>query len=215
MRASAALGISMNYIDYIIIAGVGFFTIGGLFKGFLNQIFGLLGLILAMIFATKYMSNMAELVDKFLNIPPAMTTLLGYLIIFVGTFFASQLLNHFLQKAIRVSFLSWVDKTGGGVVGFVKGGVIISLLLLLISIIPFSGGMIPGVKESTLYYPTKNFAPKVFNFVMYVIPNSKSFYGELKETFDKFSVSKLGENTRGLLESLKKGENSQDSSNGK
>jgi membrane protein required for colicin V production len=204
----------MNYIDYIIIAGVGFFTIGGLFKGFLNQVFGLLGLILALIFATKYMSNMAELVDKFLNIPPALTTLLGYLIIFVGTIFAFQLLNHFLQKAIKVSFLNWVDKTGGGVVGFVKGGVIISLLLLLISIIPFSGGMIPGVKESTLYYPTKNFAPKVFNFVMYVIPNSKSFYGELKETFDKFSVSKLGKNTRELLESLKS-EDSQDSSNGK
>ena len=74
--------------------------------------------------------------------------------------------------------------------------------------------MIPGVKESTLYYPTKNVAPKVFNFVMYVIPNSKSFYGELKETFDKFSVSKLGKNTRELLESLKS-EDSQDSSNGK
>jgi len=205
----------MNYIDYIIIAAVGFFTIGGLFKGFLNQIFGLLGVILAMIFATKFMSNMAELVDKFLNIPPAMTTLLGYLIIFVGTIFAFQLLNHFLQKAIKVSFLSWVDKTGGGVVGFVKGGVIISLLLLLISIIPFSGSMIPGVKESTFYDPAKNFAPKVFNFVMYVIPNSKSFYGELKETFDKFSVSKLGENTRDLLESLRKIEDWQDSSNGK
>ena len=204
----------MNYIDYIIIAAVGFFTIGGLFKGFLNQVFGLLGLILALIFATKFMSNMAELVDKVLNIPPALTTLLGYLIIFVGTIFAFQLLNHVLQKVVKVSFLSWVDKTGGGVLGFVKGGVIISLLLLLISIIPFSGSMIPGAKESTFYDPAKNFAPKVFNFVMYVIPNSKSFYGELKETFDKFSVSKLGKNTRDLLESLKS-EDSQNSSNGK
>jgi len=204
----------MNYIDYIIIAVVGFFAIGGLFKGFLNQVFGLLGLILALIFATKFMSNMAELVDKFLNIPPALTTLLGYLIIFVGTIFAFQLLNHVLQKVVKVSFLSWVDKTGGGVLGFVKGGVIISLLLLLISIIPFSGSMIPGAKESTFYDPAKNFAPKVFNFVMYVIPNSKSFYGELKETFDKFSASKLGKNTRDLLESLKS-EDSQNSSNGK
>jgi len=88
MRASAALGIQMNYIDYIIITVVAFFAVRGLFKGFLNEVFGLLGLILALIFATKYMSNMAELVDKFLNIPPAMTTLLGYLIIFVGTIFA-------------------------------------------------------------------------------------------------------------------------------
>jgi len=100
-------------------------------------------------------------------------------------------------------------------VGFVKDGVIISLLLLLISIIPFSGNMIPEVKESTLYGPAKNFAPKVFNFFMVVIPNSKSFYKKLKETFDKFSASKLGENTRDLLESLGKSEDSQDSSNGK
>ncbi|MCH8980732.1 CvpA family protein [candidate division KSB1 bacterium] len=205
----------MNYIDYIIITVVAFFAIRGLFKGFLNEVFGFLGLILALIFATKYMSNMAGVIDKFLNIPPGLTTLLGYLIIFVGTIFAVQLLNHVLQKAVQVSFLNWVDKTGGGLVGFIKGGIIISLLLLLISIIPFSRSMIPGVKDSTLYAPTKNFAPKIFNYIMYVIPNSKSFYGELKETFDKFSVSKLGENTRGLLESLKKSENSQDSSNGK
>ena len=205
----------MNYIDYIIITVVAFFAVRGLFKGFLNEVFGFLGLILALILATKYMSDMAGLIDRFLNIPPALTTLLGYLIIFVGTIFALQLLNHVLQKVVKVSFLNWVDKTGGGLVGFVKGGVIISLLLLLISIIPFSRSMIPGVKESTLYGPAKNFAPKVFNFVMYVIPNSKSFYGELKETFDKFSVSKLGENTRDLLESLGKSEDSQDSSNGK
>ncbi|MCH7678664.1 CvpA family protein [candidate division KSB1 bacterium] len=205
----------MNYIDYIIITFVAFFAVRGLFKGFLNEVFGFLGLILALIFATKYMSNMAGVIDRFLNIPPGLTTLLGYLIIFVGTIFAVQLLNHVLQKAVQVSFLNWVDKTGGGLVGFIKGGIIISLLLLLISIIPFSRSMIPGVKDSTLYAPAKNFAPKIFNYIMYVIPNSKSFYGELKETFDKFSASELGKNTRDLLDSLGKNEDPQDSSNGK
>jgi len=96
----------MNYIDYIIITVVRIFAVRGLFKGFLNEVFGFAGLILALVFATKYISNMAGLIDKFLNIPPALTTLLGYLIIFVSTIFAFQLLNHVLQKAVKVSFLN-------------------------------------------------------------------------------------------------------------
>jgi len=96
----------MNYIDYIIITVVAFFAVRDLFKGFLNEVFGFLKLILALIFATKYMSDMAGLIDRFLNIPPALTTLLGYLIIFVNTIFALQLLNHVLQKMVKVSFLS-------------------------------------------------------------------------------------------------------------
>lgn len=205
----------MNYLDYIIIAVVAFFAIRGLFKGFLNEVFGLVGLIFALIFATKYMSDVAGWLDSFLNIPAALTTLLGYLLVFIGVILAFQFVNHILHKAIKVSFLKWMDKTAGTVVGALKGGVIISLVLLFISIISFSRSIIPGLNDSTLYNPAKNFAPKVFNFIMYVIPNSKSFYAELKETFEKFSVSKLGENTRVLLKSLENRDDSQESSNGK
>lgn len=199
----------MNYLDYIIVVVVAFFTVKGLLKGFVNQVLGFFGLLMALVLATKYMSDVAETVDNFLNIPPALATLLAYLLIFVATILAFQVLNHVLQKAVKVSFLHWVDKTLGLLVGALKGGVIMSLIFLLISIIPLSGNLIPGLNDSKLFRPTKTFAPKVFNFIMSVVPNSKSFYAELKESFDKFSVSELGQHTRNFLKSIEGDEDSE------
>lgn len=181
---------------------VGFFVIKGLFRGFFQEVLGLVGLLFALILATKYMSNAAVWVDKFLNIPPALATILAFLLIFFGIIFGFQLLTHLLQKITRVSFLGWLEKLAGGIVGFLKGATIVSLLILFISMIPFAQKLIPGRADSKLFEPTKTFAPKVFNLLMEVIPGSKTFYSELKESLEKFSPEHLGKNTQNLLNSF-------------
>ncbi|MFQ5752809.1 MAG: CvpA family protein [bacterium] len=203
-KFNRAVTFAMNYIDFIILAFVTFFFIKGLFRGFFQEVFGLLGLIVALIFATKYMSDAAEQIDSILDIPPTLATLLGFLLIFFSLIFAFQLLTHLLQKIFKYSLLSWLEKLAGGAVGFLKGATILSLLLLFISIIPFGKQFIPGIKESKLYEPTQNLAPKVFNLIMEIIPDSKSFYAELKESFENLSPSELTKNTQNFLKSFQK-----------
>ena len=200
----------MNFLDYIILAFVVYFLVKGLFRGFFQEVLGLAGLILALVFATKYMSNVAALIDELINIPPVLTTLLGFLLIFFCIIFATQLLIHTLQKITKYSLLGWMEKLAGGVVGFLKGATILSLLLLFLSMIPFSRNLIPGVKDSQLYAPTRNFAPKLFNLIMAIVPNSKSFYGEVKESLENFSPSEWTKNTQNFLQNFQNDEKSQE-----
>lgn len=201
----------MNYLDFIILTIIGLFVIKGLFRGFFQEILGLVGLLVGLIFATKYMSNAALWIDKYLKIPPGLTTLLGFLLIFLGIVFGFQLLAHVLQKLSKFSLLGWLEKLGGGLVGFLKGATIISLLILFISIIPFASQLIPGRTDSKLFRPMKAFAPYMFDLLTETIPGSKSFYAELKESLENFSPSELGKNTKQFLESFQNHEKSSES----
>jgi membrane protein required for colicin V production len=189
----------MNYIDYAIVATVAFFTVKGLVRGVLQETFGFIGLIISLIIATKFMSNASAWLDKIFDIPPTLSTVLGFLVIFIALILATQTIIHFLRKLARYSFLGWLEKLVGGMVGFLKGGIITSLLLIFISLVPFGNQLIPGQKDSLLFEPTKNFAPHMFNVFMTIVPNSKSFYAELKESLRDLNV---GEKTQDFLQSL-------------
>ena len=196
----------MNYLDFIILSIIGFFVIKGLLRGFFKEILGLVSLFVAFIFATKYMSDAASWLDKFIRIPPGLATLLGFLLIFLGIVLGFVILAIILQKVARYSFFGWLERLGGGVVGFLKGATITSLLILFISMTPFASNLIPGRSASKLFEPAKSSAPYMFNLLTEIIPGSKTFYAELKESLDNFSPSKLGKNTKKLLESLQKTE---------
>ncbi|MFQ5602792.1 MAG: CvpA family protein [bacterium] len=203
----------MNYLDFIILAVVIYFTVKGLFRGFFQEVLGFLGFIFAFIVATKFMSNAAAAIQSFMKIPPMLTTLLGFLVIFFGIVFISHILTHILQKIFRYSALGWFEKLAGGLVGFLKGATIMSLLSIFISMIPFGTTLIPGLKESQLFEPTQRFAPNVFNKIMKIVPDSKSFYGELKESFENFSQTELAKNTQNFLKTFKNnGQNNENKS---
>lgn len=196
----------MNYLDYIIIAFVAVFTFKGLFRGLIFEVVGFLAVILAFILATKYMSDAAKWVDDFLNVSPTVATILGFLLIFFAVILIFQVVAHFLHKVVQYSFLGWLEKLAGGMVGFLKGAVAISLIILLISFIPLSEQLIPGQNQSKLFTPTRNFAPKIFNFMMKFIPHSKSFYDEVVESIENLPKSKIGQHTHAFLKSIQEQE---------
>ena len=204
IKAELEQVISMNQLDVIILICVGFFIVKGLFRGFFDEVFGLLGLLVALILATKFTSDLAILVNKILHISGTMATLLGFILIFFGVVVAFQLVVHIFQKIFQYSMLSWLEKLAGGVVGLFKGATIVSLILIFLSLLPFRDSLLPGADESSFYKPARGFAPKVFNFLMEVIPDSKSFYGELKESFDNIKSSEIVKNKNPLSKTLQR-----------
>lgn len=192
----------MNYIDITILAFVGFFVIKGLFRGFFREVFGLVGLLAALILATKYMSGVTVWFNQVLRVPPTPATVLGFLVIFFGVIFLFQLLIHFFQKIFKYSMLAWLEKLAGAGVGFLKGATIVSLLFLFLSLLPFGNQFLPGLNDSRLHKPARSFAPKLFDLMMEAIPDSKSFGAELKESFDNFSSAEIARNTQKFLKSF-------------
>ncbi len=192
----------VNYIDIVIIAVVAFFALKGLFKGIISEVLGLAGLFFGLLVATKYMSTAAKFIDQYVDVPPALGSMLGYLVVFVAIQFGVQILIHVLESITDIPFIGFFFKLLGGVVGFIKGGLIVSLVVLLISILPISEKLLPGLEDSRLLPYAREFAPWVYNSATKIIPGSKSFYGEVKESLTSVPTKNIDEHTKQFMQSI-------------
>ena len=177
----------MNAIDIIILIILAFFCVKGFFRGFIMEAFTLVGLVLAYIIALREMSALAVVFGKAVDVPPWAATALSFFLIFVVVVVFCRLIAGALRKLLQWTLLGWLDRGGGVVSGLFKGALVASLLALLVTLIPASEGMEKAQKDSFFFQPVRSVAPAVFNFVKRTIPQTKSFYEEVRETIDKTS----------------------------
>jgi membrane protein required for colicin V production len=177
----------MNAIDIIILIILAFFCVKGFFRGLIMEAFTLVGLFLAYIIALREMSALAVVFGRAVDVPPWAGTALSFFVIFVVVVLSCRLIAGALRKFLQWTLLDWLDRGGGVVSGLFKGALVASLLALLVSLIPVSEEMERAQKQSFLFQPVRSVAPAVFNFVKRTIPQTKSFYEEVRETIDKTS----------------------------
>jgi len=110
----------MNVLDWVLIiafAGAalwGFKT--GLVSAALNALSIYAGLFLSGLFAGQVLSLIWDGVES-----QAVSTAIGYVIIFAGVFIASRIVASMIKKALKVTFMGWIDSFGGIVVGLIAG----------------------------------------------------------------------------------------------
>ena len=155
----------------------------GLFRGIILEVFTLLGLIVAYIVAIREMSTVSGWIDKYLNLPPMVMSSLAFLLIFLAIGFLFRWLAMLLKTMAKWTVINWIDKGGGVLFGFFKGALISSLLIMLLSVLPFVPE-INGERESSLFFKSvQSVAPAVFNFIIHTFPETKTFYEEVQEGF--------------------------------
>lgn len=110
----------MNVMDWVLIAVFAVTALWGyktgLVTGILNVIAIYVGLLLSGLFAGRVLSLFWDGVDS-----EAISTAIGYVIIFVAVFIASRIVAAIVKKALKVTFMGWVDNLGGIAVGLVAG----------------------------------------------------------------------------------------------
>ncbi len=110
----------MNVFDWVLIlvfaltALWGYKT--GLIDAALNAITIYVGLFLSGLFAARVLSLFWDGVES-----ESVSTAVGYVIIFVTVFIASRIVSGIIKKALKITFMGWVDNLGGIVIGLVAG----------------------------------------------------------------------------------------------
>lgn len=99
------------------------------YRGMVRELFGLAGLILGYIVALNFQDAMADtLLDSMDS--PAVTHILAFFLLFTGTYLAVYLIGRTLKKYVEKSeSISRVDRIWGGVIGGIKGVLLIVVLL--------------------------------------------------------------------------------------
>ena len=158
----------MNSLDIGILSIAAIFFIKGLFRGFVHELITIAGLILGYIISITYLSLLSGFILNFFStIPESVVKLVSFFLLFVGTNLILRLAANILTKTLKVAMLGWLNRLFGGILGMLKGVIILGIIVFIINLIPFSSTFMEQfeVKDSLLYPLLEAVGPKLYELI--------------------------------------------------
>ena len=118
------------YID-LILALIMILSIGmGIKKGFMFEFFTIFGIFISMLFTRALINPVSNNLIKVEE--NSIQYVFVYIIIFLSVYGLLFLVIFLSKKFFETIFLGWVDKVAGGVLGFLKGVLVSTVILVLV-----------------------------------------------------------------------------------
>jgi len=153
----------MEYFDLIFGAILVFFVILGISKGLFREIFGLVGFLGGIVAGILFAGPVGHwLAERFTSIPFIIFPIMAFLLSFMTVYLLSLMLARWLRSIFEALQLGWLNKLLGGAIGGLKGAVLISLLLLILSMFPIQNYLDPIRQKSYFYTPLQNLLPALY-----------------------------------------------------
>ena len=161
----------MNILDIIILCCLVPAIIRGVSKGFVNQAFSLLAMILGVWLSFKFSGTLGDWLVSFVEVPAGLTHIIAFAIIMLVVMLFIHLAGKTMEKILKVVMLGWLNKLLGAVFALLTAVLIVGLVIILFDSI---NNTIPLVKESTvdgsiLYHPVKDIANMIFPYIKELI----------------------------------------------
>lgn len=135
----------MNWIDVILISILALTSILGVVKGLVKQVFGLLAVIIGLILALGFYSQVSSLYLRFVS-NEVLAHFLGFLTIFLVVLCLGWVSSYGLSKFIKGP-LKLLNNILGGGLGLLKGILICGVVVFALLVFPISK---KALKESAL-----------------------------------------------------------------
>lgn len=135
----------MNWLDIILIAILIVTSILGIIKGLVKQVFGLLAVILGLILALGFYSQVSWLYRRLVS-NEVLSHFLGFITIFLAVLCIGWLSSRTLSKLIKGP-LKLLNKVLGGGLGLLKGILVCGVVVFALLVFPISK---KALKESQL-----------------------------------------------------------------
>lgn len=129
--------LSLNWIDFVILAILLFYIYGGYASGFLGALLDLINFILSFLAGLRFYGFFAAfLIDKF-SMPQGFSQAIGF---FIATFLTQIIIGTLIRKyfTFEVKILKGFNKILGVLPGILSGGILISFVLVLVVALPVS-----------------------------------------------------------------------------
>jgi membrane protein required for colicin V production len=126
----------MIWFDYLALGIIAYFVIRGFLSGFIKTICSFIGMIVAFLYSGWLSIKITPYVAKFLTNNPKILPILSFIFAFILIYLSFILLGFILVTILGKMHLSIADYFLGGILGFIKASLFITLLYLLL-IIPY------------------------------------------------------------------------------
>jgi membrane protein required for colicin V production len=137
----------MNLLDYIIVAILIFFTIKGVFMGFIREIASLAGIILGIILGILYIPQVTQFLSGY--VPESrFLSLISFALVFALVLILCNIIGWALRLFLKKVFLGWFDKFMGAVFAVLKTILLTYLIIVILTF--FVPAKAPLIAESLL-----------------------------------------------------------------
>ncbi|MGQ0699747.1 MAG: CvpA family protein [Panacagrimonas sp.] len=120
----------MNWADYGILGFIVLSTLVGFLRGFMREFFGLGTWILALLLCVFFGHEASALLTPYFS-QPLVRTGVGYGGLFLGGLLIGGIVTSIMVARVRQSRFSSADRTLGSGLGFVRGVLVVGLVVLL------------------------------------------------------------------------------------
>lgn len=161
----------MNVLDGFILFPLLVALLLGLKNGIIKEVFGLLGLFLAVVASLWFTGPLSIFAMDMLGMSESWAKLATGVVLFVFVILTVQLIGWILEKTIEAAQLSFINRALGGVFGLGKAAFLVSLLLWALSFVDY-----PDQKEtqsSLTYSYVRPIAPVTFSILARLLPNTE------------------------------------------
>ena len=170
----------MNLLDFLILIPILYFCYKGARNGLVGEVLGIAGIIIGVFLTFHYMDDMADIIRPFIEGDPNYLPFLAGAIIFLGTLIIIQIIAVLLRRFLKVIKLNFVNRILGFFFGLLKGGIIVSAILLLMA--GFNQPSEESREKSVSYEYVIYLAPWAYNAVA-----TENFSRTIQNTLNKYS----------------------------
>jgi membrane protein required for colicin V production len=167
----------MNLLDLGIIIILFLVGLRGYYRGLLQEISVVVGLLVGLVFAAHYYLRLARLLSPWIQ-TPLYCRIISFLVILVLAYWLIRIAGNLLHRFLAAIFLGSLDRFLGGAFGVLKGAIILGFLLTILTL------SIP--KDSKLLQESvaAPYLKVVYNQALVLLP--PDFKQQVKERAEKF-----------------------------
>ncbi len=123
----------MVVADLIVFSVIVLSVIISLMRGFVKEALSLTGWLLSLWVAMSFSSGMAELFGSSIK-DPTLRLLAAFVSLFILSLIVTAIVNFFVTQFVQRAGLSGVDRTIGGVFGFLRGILLVTIIVMLLGL---------------------------------------------------------------------------------
>lgn len=179
----------MNLLDFILLIPIVLAGLRGFQRGFLKQIAGIIGLVLAVYITFTYMNAFSHLFVAAFNTSSTYAPFASALTLFIGTVLFVQATAYLIGTLLKVTALSIPNRILGMLFSTLQATLILSGTLLILSGFGYPDRVLKS--DSKTYQPIITFAPTAYNTVALIIPGASSFQESVKKSIKSYSNHEL------------------------
>lgn len=123
----------MVVADLIVLSVIVLSVVISLMRGFVKEALSLTGWLLSLWVAMSFSSGMAELFGSSIK-DPTLRLLAAFVSLFILSLIVAAIVNFFASQFVQRAGLSGVDRTIGGVFGFLRGILLVTIIVMLLGL---------------------------------------------------------------------------------